>query len=146
MTQDGVDGIREISALILDAVNATIKICQSDPRYPLSFPKGQAIMYLSEHLGDSISISELAKQINLSLGWTSRIAQQLVVDGLIHCTRDGRDRRVLHVTLTEQGMSIARLLSENLQRPISAAVTGAQPKTRAAIAEFLRRFTTELRP
>lgn len=145
MHPDGVNDDREISSLILGAVNSTIKICQSSyPRCALSMPKIQAIMYLSEHVGDHTSIGDLAKQINSSLGWTSRITHQLVMEGLIDYVRDERDRRMLQVKLTEQGVSVARVISANLQRPISASLGKVQPKNRAAIAQFLRQFAAEL--
>jgi DNA-binding MarR family transcriptional regulator len=113
----------------------------SEPPYDLSLTDVRALLYLTRHLVGVGSIGELAKGLNSSLGWASRVADALARDGLVACIRDRQDRRLVHLTLTQKGAQTAHLLSANLQKAIAAALSEVPSKQRKVIGRFLQRFT-----
>jgi DNA-binding MarR family transcriptional regulator len=140
------DNSQEIYRLLRNAGRESLKAFQSflDPPHQLSLTKIRALMYLEQHLGGTGSVGELAKGLVLTLGWASRIAEALAWDGLVDCVRDKRDRRLVHVKLTEKGVSTACVLSASLKGPVVTALGEMQPEQRKVIRKFLQRFTTEL--
>jgi DNA-binding MarR family transcriptional regulator len=137
---------REIYALFRNASQGNIRVFKlfHALSHDLSLTKIRALMYLEQHLSGTRSIGELAKELASSLGWASRIACELSMEGLIDCIRDRRDRRLVHVKLTEKGIRTARLLSANLQRPVVDALSEVPPEQRTLISQFLQQFTIEL--
>lgn len=137
---------QEIYRLLRNAGRESLKAFQSflDPPHQLSLTKIRALMYLEQHLGGTGSVGELAKGLVLTLGWASRIAEALAWDGLVDCVRDKRDRRLVHVKLTERGVSTACILSASLKDPVVTALSDLGPEQRKVIRQFLQKFTTEL--
>ena len=136
----------EIYTLFRKAADGSIQLLQSFAHSPhsLTLTKVRALMYLEQHQSGTGSLGELAEVTASSLGWASRMVEALVAGGFVTCIRDTLDRRVVHVKLTQKGIFTANLLATNLQGPIAAALSEAQPKERAAIGQFLQRFTTAL--
>ena len=72
-------------------------------REGLSMPRMVTLMFVSRQ--GSVSISEIRKHLNLALGTTSQIVDQLVTDGYLTRYDSTEDRRQKQVTLTECGSS-----------------------------------------
>lgn len=137
---------REIYSLFRNASRATLSAFRnfSESPHDFSLTDVRALLYLEQHMAGTRSIGELAKELHSSLGWASRVADALSKEGLIDCVRDKRDRRLVHLKLTEKGAQAARLLSTTLEKPIAAALSEVSAKQSKVIARFLQSFTAKL--
>jgi DNA-binding MarR family transcriptional regulator len=91
--------IGEFSAIIMQ--HSADDLLQLLRRENLSMPRVVALMFLSRKGGSTIS--EIGDHLNLTLGTTSQIVEQLVEGGFVE-RREGReDRRQKLVTLSARG-------------------------------------------
>ena len=116
----------------------------SEPPHELSLHDVRILLCLTQPSGRTQSVSKLAKELRWSLGWTSRMLNPLTKKGLVSCIRDIRDRRIVHVSLTPDGVLTDHLIMENLHKPMIAALDDVVPKQRHFIKAFLRRFSEEI--
>ncbi|WP_068672111.1 MarR family winged helix-turn-helix transcriptional regulator [Oceanobacillus sp. Castelsardo] len=71
--------------------------------YVQTFPGSQShIMYLLEQSGPK-KMSELADSLHVTAGAVTTASNQLIEQGYISRIRDEKDRRVVHLELTEKG-------------------------------------------
>jgi len=70
-------------------------------REELSMPRAVALLFLKQT--GSASISDISNYLNLSLGNTSHIVDQLVCGGYVTRAEDANDRRLKLVALTPKG-------------------------------------------
>lgn len=66
---------------------------------PMSLKLIPSLLYLTKHDGRFVTIGELAEGVGASLGWASRIADELSSMGLLSRIRDERDRRIVRLQL-----------------------------------------------
>lgn len=84
--------------------------------YVQTFPGSQSyIMYLLEQRG-SKKMSELADSLHVTAGAVTTASNQLIKQGYIARTRDEKDRRVVHLELTEKGRNILNKLQNEGRR------------------------------
>lgn len=76
----------------------TLRLIQ---REGLSMPRMVTLMFVARF--GSVTISAVRDHLNLALGTTSQIIDQLVIDGYLERHESHEDRRHKHVTLTERG-------------------------------------------
>lgn len=133
---------RELYRLFREASRATLGAFRnfSESPHDLSVTDVRALLYLEQHMAGTGSIGELADELHSSLGWASRVADSLAKDGLIESVRDKRDRRLVHLKLTDKGLQTAHLLSASLQKPIAASLSEVSAKQAKVIGSFLRTF------
>jgi DNA-binding MarR family transcriptional regulator len=90
-------------------------------REELSLPRMVALIYVDEH--GAASITQLSEHLNLALGTTSQVVDQLVCAGFAARTENPHDRRHKQVTLTPKGGAVVaefrRLRAEELARHLS---------------------------
>jgi DNA-binding MarR family transcriptional regulator len=67
----------------------------------LSMPRVAALMFVARRR--ATSISDISEHLNLALGTTSHIVDQMVEAGLVERQENPLDRRLKHITLTERG-------------------------------------------
>lgn len=72
-------------------------------REDLSMPRLVALMYVDRR--GAASISDINEYLNLSLGTTSHIVDQLVCGGYASRTEDPHDRRLKQIALTPTGQA-----------------------------------------
>lgn len=70
-------------------------------REELSMPRAVALLFLKQE--GAASISDISNYLNLSLGNTSHIVDQLVCSGYVTRAEDANDRRLKLVALTAKG-------------------------------------------
>lgn len=140
------DESREVYSFLRAAGRETLGSFQrfSKPPYDLSFQEARVLLCLRPYTEGTSSIGALAKEVQRSLPWTSRVVDALTKRGLVGCIRDERNRTLVHVKLTAKGTKMADCLSANLEEPITAALSEVQPQQRQVIGQFLRRFTAQL--
>lgn len=87
-------------------------------REELSMPRLVSLMFLDRQ--GPASISDISEYLNLSLGNTSHLVDQLVCGGYVTRTEGPNDRRLKLVTLTQRGQSfveeVKRVRVEELAR------------------------------
>lgn len=137
---------REFYRLFREASRATLAAFRnfSESPHDLSLTDVRALLYLEQHMSGTGSIGELAKELHSSLGWASRVADSLAKQGLIESTRDKRDRRLVHLKLTDKGTQIAHLLSAALHKPVSVSLSEMPAKQSKVISQFFRKFAKRL--
>lgn len=137
---------REFYGLFRDASRATLGAFRnfSDSPHDLSLTDVRTLLYLEQHAVGTGSIGELARELHSSLGWASRVADALSKAGLLESVRDKRDRRLVHLKLTDKGTQTARQLSATLRKPITASLSEISARQSKAISQFLRNFTKRL--
>ena len=137
---------REFYSLFRDASRATLGAFRtfSESPHDLSLTHVRTLLYLEQHMAGTGSIGELAKELHSSLGWASRVADALAKEGLLESVRDKRDRRLVHLKLTDKGTQTARQLSATLHKPIAASLSEISARQSKTISQFLRNFTKKL--
>lgn len=137
----------EMFGLFVNAILADVAVARAVPpsEGPAISPKlVRALLYLAQHGGRAMTVGELAEGVGVSLGWASRVADELVAAGLLERVRDDRDRRVVQLQLTAQATVVSSRLWSDREEAIVAALSEVFPEERPVIARFLRRLTTEL--
>jgi DNA-binding MarR family transcriptional regulator len=138
----------EIFGLFVNAILADVAVTRAGPPAGVSAkisPKlVRALLFLAQRGGCAMTVGELAEGLGVSLGWASRVADELATAGLLNRVRDGRDRRIVQLRLTERATALSDRLWSDREGSIVAALGEAAPNERQVIARFLRRLTTEL--
>jgi DNA-binding MarR family transcriptional regulator len=106
--------------------------------YEITGPQLITLLTVKEY--ELVTVSAIARHIYLSPSTVIGILDRLEAKGLIRRDRDLKDRRLVHVSLTEQGKALAR----NAPSPLQDAFAGAMrklPETELVmIAESLERI------
>jgi DNA-binding MarR family transcriptional regulator len=138
----------EMFGLFVNAMLADVAVTRAGPPsdVPLTIsPKlVRALLYLAQHGGRAMTVGELAEGVGVSLGWASRVADELVSIGLLERIRDEHDRRVVQLQLTPRATVISARLWSDREEAIVAALSEVFPEERQVIARFLRKLTAEL--
>jgi DNA-binding MarR family transcriptional regulator len=90
--------------------------------------------------------SELAEQLGLSRGALSARLSPLEADGLITRTTDPRDRRQVHVTLTEAGSAAFDRHGQHEGRDEAALLDVLPRRDQERLADLLRTLVLEIEP
>lgn len=85
---------------------STTDILRLMQREDMSLPRVVALMFLDRQ--GTASISDISNYLNLSLGNTSSIVDQLVCSGYVTRTEDPNDRRLKVVMLTTKGQAFVQ--------------------------------------
>ena len=138
----------EMFGLFVNAILADVAVARAGPPsdVPMTIsPKlVRALLYLAQHGGRAMTVGKLADGVGVSLGWASRVADELVASGLLERIRDDRDRRVVQLQLTARASVISDRLWSDREEAVVAALSEVFPEERPVIARFLRRLTAEL--
>jgi DNA-binding MarR family transcriptional regulator len=138
----------EMFGLFVDAVQADVAVTRiappSDVPLTISPKLVRALLYLAQHGGRALTVGELAEGVGVSLGWASRVADELVSLGLLERMRNEHDRRVVQLQLTPRATVISARLWTYREDAILTALGETLPEQRPVIARFLRKLTAEL--
>lgn len=137
----------EMFGLLLNFVMADLAVTRAGP--PVGAPPGfspklsRALLFLSQ-ASRPVTVGELAEGLGISLGWASRIADDLATSGLVDRDRDEQDRRVVQIKLTAQARAVSDRLWADRQGAIVAALEQVPAAQRDTVAGFVGRVTEEL--
>jgi DNA-binding MarR family transcriptional regulator len=106
---------------------------------PQWYPALELLLQSDEH---RLPMSTLARELSMTSGGFSKLADRMAADGLIDRRGTTDDRRVVHATLTPDGLRLARrardvyvgALRRRLLGGVSAAELAAIARTLAALA------------
>ncbi|MFC1783906.1 MarR family winged helix-turn-helix transcriptional regulator [Planctomycetota bacterium] len=100
----------------------------------------QLIILLTVEKYELVTVSELAGHIHLSPSTVIGILDRLETKGFIRRERDPRDRRLVQVSLTEQGKVLASNAPSPLQGTLAEAMDKLPETELLLIAESLERI------
>jgi DNA-binding MarR family transcriptional regulator len=98
----------------------------------------RATMHLFQH-GQG-TVGELAEGLGVSMGWASRIADELERAGHVQRERDALDRRVVRLRLSPPFAHIAEEMYRERGRAVAEALAALRQEEREAVRRFLRRL------
>ncbi len=148
-----LDGL-EASRLVLELIHAAYP--SREPSATTSLPAHSmdgpplsrgAIRASIQLFGRSgMTVSELAASLRMSVGWASRVVDELVRAGLAERTTDPMDRRVVHVALTRLAADFVGSAYRWRGEAIDRALEGLDAEGRSAVLRFRARAVEELQP
>jgi DNA-binding MarR family transcriptional regulator len=108
----------------------------------LSYPQILVLYALLER--GTLTVGELADQLKVSQGVVSRTVDRLVDKGLLDRVRDSSDRRVVNVTLSDEGRTHAiRMISYHAER-LERQFSETSPSDREVFLKMLRQIDSGL--
>jgi DNA-binding MarR family transcriptional regulator len=91
--------------------------------------------------GHRLPMSTLANDVAMTPGGFSKLADRMAREGLIDRRGSTSDRRVIHVTLTREGLTVARRARRAYQQALRSCVLDAMsPADLRAAADAFARF------
>jgi DNA-binding MarR family transcriptional regulator len=96
-------------------------------------------------LRDSLSLVDLAAELNLDTSTLSRTVQGLVLLGLVDRRADAGDRRYVTIALTAQGRKVAAAIEEKYDTYFQAVLARLPAGSRTAIIESISAFVDAVR-
>jgi DNA-binding MarR family transcriptional regulator len=90
-----------------------------------------------KYLGDRVNMTDMADWLRRSPNSVSMLVDRMVKAGLVRRIRDKGDRRVVYVTVTSKGDSIAELASPRIWELIGEILSPLSPEDRGT---FLNMF------
>ena len=94
---------------------------------------------------ESLSLVDLAAELNLDTSTLSRTVQGLVLLGLLDRRADAGDRRYVTIALTAQGRKVAAAIEEKYDAYFTAVLGRLPAASRASIIESLSAFVDAVR-
>jgi DNA-binding MarR family transcriptional regulator len=94
---------------------------------------------------ESLSLVDLAAELNLDTSTLSRTVQGLVLLGLLDRRTDAGDRRYVTIALTAQGRKVAAAIEEKYDAYFTAVLGRLPAASRASIVESLGIFVDAVR-
>jgi len=106
--------------------------------HELSPHQVRMVMHLVQH--PRRTLSELAEALGISVGWASRVVDELEASGKVSRERGEDDRRVVRVSLSPHVQSLAEAVYTQRSRVVADALAALEPAERAGVASFLDRL------
>jgi DNA-binding MarR family transcriptional regulator len=88
----------------------------------------------------SKAVAELARELNMDAGATTRMIDRLEKKGLCKRVRSLEDRRVVNVELTPEGEALAALVPDVLIEGLNALLAGFSKTEWQALTDYLKRM------
>ena len=149
----GADEVRSTARLVIDVVHAAARPGhgglaggsvhgRAGDAAPLSPQAIRAAVHIHEH--GSVTVGGLATGIGVSVGWASRIVEDLEARGYVVRDRDPGDRRVVWVRLSEEAIADVEGAYRWRDDAVARALAGMAADERAAVRRFLGSLIEEL--
>lgn len=90
--------------------------------------------------GGNPTAASLARDLNTDTGAMTRMLDRLEAKGLLLRTRSSSDRRVVELTLTEQGRELTTLIPHHLAAVYNNHLAGFTSEEFVQLKQFLRRI------
>lgn len=150
------DEVRGTARLLVDIVHAMAAPAPGAERRSGSLhgAGGQGVRLSPQAIRAAVSIYEhgrlsvggLASGIGVSVGWASRIVEELEASSYVVRERDPDDRRVVWVRLSPDAIADVEGAYRWRDDAVERALRGLEPTERAAVRTFLASLVDELAP
>ncbi|MBX3010785.1 MAG: winged helix DNA-binding protein [Caldilineaceae bacterium] len=141
LAQQVSDQINQLKAEMVQASAADV--LQLLQRTELSLSRALALIFLDRQ--KSASISDISGYLNLSLGNTSHLIEQLVCGGYVTRVEDLHDRRLRQVMLTTNGQAFVAEVKAVHIRDLAARLHGLPEPLLQRATEVLSAMLVQLR-
>ena len=137
-TRSGRHGLRVVRALrqIIYAVDLHSRRLSAE--HKLTAPQLDCLLTIEEH--QPVTASAIARSVHLSPSTVVGVLDRLEVKGLVLRERGAKDRRLVWLSLTDQGRSLVESAPSSLQKTLAEAMRELSEETTTAIAESLERI------
>ena len=125
-----------------DAMWARMERELAQAGHDLTFSQYIAIKKLAD--GTTASVTDLARAADLNPGAMTRLLDKLEARGLLARVADPRDRRALHIHLTDAGRDLWRDVDQCGRRVRERAFHGMDEATRAQLTRLLEQARDNL--
>jgi len=125
-----------------DAMWARMERELAQAGHDLTFSQYIAIKKLAD--GTTASVTDLARAADLNPGAMTRLLDKLEARGLLARVADPRDRRALHIHLTDAGRDLWRDVDQCGRRVRERALDGMDDATRAQLIRLLEQARDNL--
>lgn len=127
----------QVLQLLRKCIRATDKHSKSlQSRYGITIPQQVCLMCLCEE--GSLSISKLAKRVQLSPSTVVGIVDRLEKRGLLSRVRESKDRRVVQVQITDKARALVDSSPLPIQEKLVAGLSKLPKQEQAAIVDALQ--------
>jgi DNA-binding MarR family transcriptional regulator len=110
----------------------------------LSMPRLVALCYLRRQ--DTATITAISEHLNLALGTTSQVIDQLVHSGLVERHEDAHDRRHKRITLTPAGAEIVARVRQARHAETARRLSDLPPELASRLGAALAESIAALQP
>ncbi len=100
-----------------------------------------ALMLVSSAPDRKMKAGEMAGRLGISLPASTALVDRLVTAGVV-ARSQGDDRRVVWVSITDEGLALLERLATGLERRIDLAMEESDPDTVDSIVEGMRRVAS----
>ena len=106
--------------------------------YGLTAPQWAPLLVLSK--GKADTVVGCARAIDVDTGGMTRMLDRLEAKGLVSRNRSHKDRRIVHVELTEAGHEIVKLIPPSICLVLNQHLAGFSKTEFETFKDLLRRF------
>jgi DNA-binding MarR family transcriptional regulator len=121
--------------IVLESQN---KIEDAMRLHGIKAPSWRVIMMLHEQ--DSMTISEISKEVLLEQSRLSRICQKLEDSDIVQRSKCDDDQRYTRIELTDKGRSIFEDLAPIAERQLESTLQGFNTKERKQLEDMVKRM------
>lgn len=136
--------LEELGEVIRRLVRA-FQMFERDQVRVLGFTFSQCYALLEVAREEGLSMNDLSGRMNLDGSTMTRVVDILVRDGWLDRTRQEDDRRVVRVSLTEEGRAMASRLEENIEAYYRDVLENLPKGQVDAVLESMRHLLRALR-
>jgi DNA-binding MarR family transcriptional regulator len=135
-------GLQQVYVLLDDGDRRALRIVGLTPtQYNL-------MLQVSRHSGASLTVTELSQILLCTRGNVTRLVRRLEQQGLVRCSSDSRDQRLVRVSLSAAGalrLAEARTIYEaTIRRRLGILDTADQRQLRTLIETLIASLTADL--
>ena len=135
-----VNAINECSREVLDVVPSIMRVIRSEMRRhrssDLSVPQFRALTFISKHPGSSLLT--VAEHLGLTSPSACRMIDVLVGRGLISRQASLKDRRMINLSLTDQGQSILEISRKGTMGNLEMILSSTTPTEQSTIMDAMK--------
>lgn len=118
--------------------------CEAFAEFHFSPNEIAVLVYLFQHAPACDTATDIAQGRGISKALVTRSVSTLAGRGFLAAERDARDRRVVHLRLTDSSRDIAARLNENRRRVAEQLQQGIPPDELAHVAQVIERMQRNL--
>lgn len=129
---------------VLARVSREIKGASADGMRRLGVHIGQNFLLEELWKEDGLTLGDLARRMSVEVPTATRMTKRMESAGLVTRTTDPNDRRLIRVSLTEQGQALRDALPEVLDEVARRALRDLTDDQRAQLIELLGRVADNM--
>ncbi len=142
-TTDGTIDQALVSKRLADCLRRIVRALEVHSRrliaeHRITSPQLACLLALRE--GGAMTVTAIARQVHLSPSTVVGILDRLEERGFVRRERDTRDRRLLNVTLTEEGRGLADSAPSPLQNTLADALVALPHAEQVAVVHSLEKI------